>query len=84
MTNLDRINRLAAHGAKIVAEGISLDLTEDFYYEAIDACKRGMCNAITYNLAMPDIDELLMLAISKDGHVDSGSRESVMYCIESR
>ena len=84
MTNLERINRLAAHGAKIVAEGVSIDLTETFYKEAVEVCRKGRCNAISYNLAMPDIDEMLMICIWKDGHVDTGSRESVMLCMESR
>ena len=59
----------------------SEQLTEDFYHQAVEACRTGGYNAATYELTLPGIDSELWLAIWKDGHVDSGSPKSICDCL---
>ncbi len=84
MTDLDHINSLINHGAQLLNSetGSLIPLTESFYRKAVEACRKGRCNAITYNLVLPGIDSELLLAIWTDGHVDSGSAESVCACLD--
>ena len=80
MTNFTaqaHIETLARHGATIKAGDERIALTAAFYRQAVASCERGGCNAITYGLILPGIDEPMMLAIWRDGHVDSGSAESI-------
>ena len=83
MTNLDHINSLKRHGAQLrnQEDGSLIPLTEDFYRKAVETCRTGGCNAITYELVLPDIDSELWLAIWKDGHVDSGSPKGICDCL---
>ena len=72
------IETLARHGAAIKApDGTSLPLTESFCEEAAGRCISGGYNAVTYDLLLPGIDDPMMIAIWKDGHIDSGSVKGV-------
>ncbi len=84
MTNLDHIINLINHGAQLLNSetGSLIPLTESFYRKAVETCRRSCCNAITYNLVLPGIDSELLLAIWTDGHVDSGSAEGVLACLD--
>ena len=42
----------------------------------------GDCSAICYDLFLPGIEEPLLIAIHRDGRVDSGSAENVMRCLD--
>ena len=80
---MNQINSLIAHGAAIKPEdGTLYPLTVEFYHRAVDTCLRSGCNAITYALHHPGIDEELGLAIWADGHVDCGSMESIQACLD--
>ena len=83
MTNLNHIESLKRHGAQIrnQQDGTLIPLTEDFYQQAVEACRTGGYNAATYELTLPGIDSELWLAIWKDGHVDSGSPKSICDCL---
>ena len=83
MTNLSHIESLKRHGAQIrnQQDGTLIPLTEDFYHQAVEACRTGGYNAATYELTLPGIDSELWLAIWKDGHVDSGSPKSICDCL---
>ena len=81
MTNLDHINSLRSHGAQLKAEDTLIDLTAAFYEKAVEACRSGGFNAVTYDLVLPGIDEPMMLAVWKDGHVDSGSVKNICACL---
>lgn len=83
MTNLDHILSLINHGAQLrnPDSGSLIPLTEAFYIEAVEACHRGGYNAATYDLVLPGICDELLLAIWKDGHVDSGSARSICDCL---
>ena len=77
------IESLRAHGAKIrVPGGGTMELNSGFYDNAVDECRRCGCNAITYELALPGIDEPMMIAVWRTGHVDSGSVKSVCACLD--
>lgn len=83
MTNLTHIQNLINHGAQLRNQenGSLVPLTEDFYRQAVKACRDGGYNAATYDLILPGIDSELWLAVWKDGHVDSGSPQSICACL---
>ncbi len=83
MTNLDHIKNLINHGVKLQDHfGNLYDLTENFYFSAVKHCRKNNCNAVTYSIVIPGITEEMILAIWKDGHVDSGSKERVNQCLD--
>ena len=82
MTNIDHIESLSRHGAQIRTPDGLKKLDGAFYQSAIDACTQAGANALCYELALPDIEDEMMLAIHRDGHVDSGSRHSVLACLD--
>ena len=86
MTNLEHIRSLAAHGAQLrnTDDGSLTPLTEVFYRRAVEACRAGGCNAITYDLVLPGIGEEMGLCVWRDGHVDSGSMRSICDCLAAR
>ena len=76
------IETLARHGVRIGTPEASIELTLDFYHKAIEACKRMGCLAATYSLIVPGVEEPMLLAIHRDGHVDSGSEKMVLACLD--
>ena len=84
MTNLDHIRSLINHGACIKAGEQQIPLTEDFYQQAVEQCRTGGYNAVTFDLILPGIEEPMMLAVWADGHVDSGTVKSICGCLASR
>ena len=80
----NHINTLIAHGAMLRSQddGSCIPLTLEFYRSAVASCKRMNCLAMTFSLSLPGIDEDLELAVWKDGHVDSGSREGIRRCLD--
>ncbi len=78
MTNRDHLNSLAAHGAKVGSDHGWVTPDEDFYNAELDNIHRySMIVAITYDLKLPDLDGDFAITIWRDGHIDSGSRESM-------
>lgn len=84
MTNTyeKHIDTLRKHGARIAIPDGSIDLDLDFYHKAIEACKSMGCLAATYSLIVPGVEEPMLLAIHRNGHVDSGSEETVLACLD--
>ena len=78
------IETLRQHGARIKTPDGSVELNSYFYYNAIDRCIADGLNAIAYDMILPDIDEPMMIAIWKDGHVDSGSVKGICDCLAAR
>ena len=77
------IETLIRHGAAIkVPDGTSLPLTESFCEEAAGRCILGGYNAVTYDLLLPGIDDPMMIAIWRDGHIDSGSVKGVLAALD--
>ena len=74
---------LIHNGAQIVTpDNGRIGLTLDFYHKAVKDCATGGWNAVTYDLELPGIDAPLMLAVHRDGHVDSGGVQSVSACLD--
>ena len=84
MTSIEHIESLKNHGACIKAGSDRISLTADFYRKAVKQCEEGGYNAVTYDLILPDIDEPLMIAFWRDGHIDSGSAKNICDCLASR
>ena len=93
MTPIEHLNSLAAHGAQIgcstitrSSDGNWIDTVfkampdEKFYLAQLDFLNNHpWIRALTFDLYLPDVDEVLALAIWKDGHIDSGSKEAVLF-----
>ena len=71
------IETLGKHGAKIRKDKVLIPVTVDIYEEALEYCKRNRCNAVAWEMTIPETDEQMMLCIRHDGHVDSGSVEHI-------
>ena len=78
------IETLRRNGARIRTPDGSVELNSFFYYNAIDECIRLGCNAITYDLILPGIEDEMGLCVWKNGHVDSGSMRSICDCLAAR
>ena len=78
------IETLRRNGARIRTPDGSVELNSFFYYNAIDECIRLSCNAITYDLILPGIEDEMGLCVWKNGHVDSGSMRSICDCLAAR
>lgn len=77
------INSLSNNGARIKApDGTTEPVSMEFYRRAVEACVKGGCNAITYELELPGIEGEFMIAIWKSGHVDSGSAERILQVLD--
>ncbi len=80
---LNHIETLRRHGAQVLGpDGKRVELNSFFWGKAMDACMLGNCNAVCYELFLAGIDDKLLIAIHRDGRVDSGSEESVMRCLD--
>ena len=88
MTNLEHLNTLAAHGAQITysdgcGQPIRIDLSEDFYTEHLAWLRnQPAVTALTFDLYLPGIDGEFALTIWEDGHIDSGSKESMQRVLD--
>ena len=87
MTNIEErhIQSLSSHGARIKApDGSTQPLTMNFYRKAVEDCRKGGYNAVTYELELPGVGSDFMIALWRDGHVDSGSTRRIIDCLASR
>ena len=84
MTSTGHIKTLANHGACIKAGDQRIPLTEDFYRKAVEQCRAGGYNAVTYELELPGIDGDFQICFWCDGHVDSGTTMRIIECLASR
>ena len=80
---LNHIETLRKHGAQVLGpDGQRVELNSFFWGKAMDACMLGGCSAICYELFLPGIDDKLLIAIHRDGRVDSGSEENIMRVLD--
>ena len=80
---LNHIEMLRRHGAQVLdPDGKRVELNSFFWGKAMDAFMLGNCNAICYELFLPDIEDRLLIAIHKDGRVDTGSEKNVIMCLD--
>ena len=94
MTNLDmntlspeqrHLESLRSHGAQVLGpDGKRTELNSFFVGNVVNECIRQNCTAMTFDLFLPDIDEPMMIAIWRDGHIDSGSVRRICDCLAAR
>jgi len=78
------LETLRRRGAQVIGpDGSRVELNSFFVGNVVNDCIRMGCNAITYDLFLPDIDEPMMIAIW-DGHIDSGSVKGICECLAAR
>ena len=65
-------------------DGMKEPITMGFYRKAVEQCKKGGYNAVTYEIELPGIEGEFMIACWADGHVDSGSTRRIIECLASR
>ena len=65
-------------------DGTKEPITMDFYRKAVEQCRTGGYNAVTYELELPSIDGDFQIVIWRDGHVDSGSTRRIIQSLASR
>ena len=65
-------------------DGTTEPVTMDFYRKAVEQCRAGGFNAVTYELELPGIDGDFQIAFWRDGHVDSGSTRRIIDCLAAR
>lgn len=79
------IQSLNNNGARIKApDGTTEPVTMDFYRKAVEQCRTGGYNAVTYELELPGIDGDFQICFWRDGHVDSGTTMRIIDCLASR
>ena len=77
------IQSLSNNGARIKApDGTTEPVSMELYHRAVEQCRQGGCNAVTYELELPGIDGEFMIAFWKDGHVDSGTTKRIIACLD--
>ena len=79
------IQSLNNNGARIKApDGTTEPVTMDFYRKAVEQCRTGGYNAVTYELELPGTDGDFQICFWRDGHVDSGTTMRIIDCLASR
>ena len=79
---LNHIETLRKHGAQVLGpDGMRTEVNSFFYDCAKDECWLKGYNAICYDLFLPGIDEPMLIAIHRDGRVDTGSVKNVIMCL---
>ena len=81
LQGMNTIDRLRRHGAEIYYDGVYQEVNSFIWDTIKDNCIRMGANAISYNLRLPDVDEILSIACWADGHVDVGSEDAVLACM---
>ena len=76
-TMRNHVEQLGRHGAYVMTAAGKRSLSGSFYDIAVRFCLANGINCLAYRMTIPETDEPMMLAIWKDGHVDSGSAEHI-------
>ena len=76
-TMRDHVEQLGRHGAYVMTAVGKRALSGAFYDIVIRFCEKNGINCLGYDMKIPETDEPMMLAIWRDGHVDSGSADHI-------
>ena len=71
----DHVEQLGRHGAYVLTAGGKRRLSGAFYDDVVQFCEKYRINCLAYDITVPETDEPMMIAIWRNGHVDSGSAE---------
>ena len=74
---LDHISMLEKHGAQVFTAAGKRPVTRWFYRSILLFCEQYGINCLAYDMKIPETDEPMMLAIWRNGHVDSGSADHI-------
>ena len=91
-TNLNTMTSAERHISSLMNNGVSVKrpdgtkepITMGFYRKAVEQCRTGGYNAVTYELELPGIDGDFQIVIWRDGHADSGSTRRIIQSLASR
>ena len=78
----DHVENLGRHGAYVMTAAGKRALSGSFYDHVIRFCEEYGINCLGYDMKIPETDEIMMIAIWRNGHVDSGSAESIRAIME--
>ena len=81
-TMRDHVEQLGRHGAYVLTAGGKRILSGAFYDFAVRFCNRYGINCLGYDMKIPETDAPMMIAIWRNGHVDSGSAEHIRAVME--
>ena len=73
----DQVEQLGQHGAYVLTAAGKRALSGAFYDSVIRFCEKYEVNCLGYEMKIPETDEPMMIAIWRNGHVDSGSAENI-------
>ncbi len=80
---LNRMGALRGHRGQVLGpDGGCTELNSFFYDCAKDECWLKGYNTICYGLFLPGIGEPMLIAIHRDGRVDTGSVKNVIMCLD--
>ena len=72
----DHVEKLGRHGAYVKTLAGKRPLSGAFYDSVIRLCEQYGINCIGYEIELPGVDHA-MIAIWRNGHVDSGSADNI-------
>ena len=67
----------------MVINGEMAEVNSYLWDKAMGECLTKGFKAVAYELRIPETEDKLLLAVYADGHVDSGSEEIVLHCMEN-
>ena len=76
-TMRDHVEQLGRHGAYVMTSAGKRSLSGSFYDSVIRLCEKYDINCLGYDMKIPETEEPMMIAIWRNGHVDSGSAEHI-------
>ena len=76
-TMRDHVEQLGRHGAYVLTAAGRRKVCGAFYDTTVRFCNDYGINCLAYDMEIPETDEKMMIAIWRDGHVDSGSAEHI-------
>lgn len=76
-TMRDHVEQLGRHGAYVLTAAGKRCLSGSFYDSVIRFCEKYGINCLGYDMKIPETTEPMMIAIWRNGHVDSGSAEHI-------
>lgn len=78
----NHVEQLGRHGAYVMTSAGKRALSGAFYDSVVRLCEKYSINCLGYDMKIPETDEPMMIAIWRNGHVDSGSAEHIRAVME--
>ena len=79
MTSKEHIDSLRRHGVHLIGwDGSTREIPEDFLETTAKFLSENGARKITYSIAVPEIDEEMLLAIWDNGYAESGNAAEIL------